>query len=71
MEIQIREMNQSESSISIESDSCINLEFENKAEEKKAPAQACFKVIYGLGNNADRLRMLAAETKEAKRLREE
>ena len=33
-------------------------------------AKETFKVIYGLGNAADRLRLLQEESREAKRLRE-
>ena len=73
MEIQLGGSNQSQSqdTISLDSNECINLQCVEMPLEPKLPVQECFKVIYGLGNSADRLRLLAEETKEARRLREQ
>ena len=47
---------------------CVNLTLDKRP---KIPAKECFKVIYGLGSKADRIRLLQSETRAERRRREE
>ena len=71
MEIQVKRLNQSQSSLSLDSeiveDRCINLEIKESSPVKKE----CFKVIYGVGKSADRKRQLESETKAERKRREQ
>ena len=70
MEVQFAKSTQSQDTLSLDSNECVNLQFDDVLEQPKQPAKETFKVIYGLGNAADRLRLLQEESREAKRLRE-
>ena len=51
-----------------DSNRCVNLVFDQRS---RTPAKECFKVIYGLGSQADRIRLLQSETKAERKRREE
>ena len=71
MEIQIGELYPREDSSTLGSNKSSNPASPKVQDEPKQPAKECFKVIYGLGNSAERMRLLAEETKEARRNREQ
>ena len=71
MEIQIGELYPSEKTSTLGSNKSSNPASPKVLEEPQKPAKECFKVIFGLGNSADRMRLLAEETKEARRKREQ
>ena len=50
--------NQEPDTISLDSNECLDLSFEDEQAEPKVTQKECFKTIYGLGNNADRIRLL-------------
>ena len=71
MEIKIEELYPGENISSIASTKSSNPFTPRQLDEPKEPANEGFKVIYGLGNGAERMRLLAEETKEARRNREQ
>ena len=69
-EIQVNKLDQSNTSISLDSD-IMDSNFINYVSGRKSPAKECFKVIHGLGKSADRKRLLFSETKEERKMREQ
>ena len=61
MEIKIEGLYQDENISSIASTKSSNPLTPRELEEPKKPAKGSFKVIYGLGNSAERMRLLATE----------
>ena len=70
MEIKIEELYPGENISSIASTKSSNPFTPRQLDEPKEPAKEGFKVIYGLGNGAERMRLLATENLEARMKRE-
>ena len=69
-EIQVNKLDQSNTSISLDSD-IMDDNFISYVSRKTSPAKECFKVIHGLGGSADRKRLLLSESKAERRMREQ